>query len=199
MRTKKEISTISYNSIPFLTTKLKELYEAHQISNWLFIHHKAEQDERKDHIHLFITPNTLLDTMDLQNFLKEYDPLDPLKKPLGCIDFRSSKIDDWILYNLHYEPYLAWKCESREFHYTKDDFFVADLDTWDDLYYHAMKGSDFAKKNQLLQMLSDNRITPAELVLNGSVPLNQASQLNAFYYMKAHYGVLDRGNHEPHE
>ena len=46
----------------------------HKICDWYFVYHFAEIDERKDHIHLFIQPNTLLDTMDLQDFLREIDP-----------------------------------------------------------------------------------------------------------------------------
>lgn len=101
MNTRKEISTISYNSVEFLTEKLQELLNEHIISDYMFIPHKAEEDETKDHIHLWIKPNKLLDTMDLQSFLQEYDPLHP-DKPLKCIDFRFAKTDDWILYSIHY-------------------------------------------------------------------------------------------------
>lgn len=198
MRTSKPIATISYNSIDFLRYQLGELIKAHKICDYMLIKHQAEADEKKDHIHLWIKPNTLLDTMDLQKFLTEINPSAPLK-PFKCIDFRLSVVDDWILYSQHYEPYLASKGESRQYHYTRDDFIYYDEDTFDDLYNHAFKGSDWAKRNQILQALSEGSISPTTLILNGTVPLNMAGQLNAFKYMQKHYGTLDRGNHSGHE
>lgn len=198
MRTSKPISTISYNSQEFLVTKLEELVRNHKISDYVFINHFKEQDEKKNHIHLWIRPNTLLDTMTLQDFLKEIDPANPTK-PLKCIDFRISDIDEWILYCQHFSPYLASKGESREYHYTKDDFVPYDEDTFDDLYNHAFKGSNWAQRNQILQTLKEGQINPATLVLNGSVPLTLASQLNALKYLQTHYGTLDRGEHDNHE
>lgn len=197
MRTSKPIATISYNTQDFLVLKLDELARNQKICDYMFINHFAEEDERKNHIHLWIKPNTLIDTMDIQKFLTELDPGNPLK-PLKCIDFRQSQVDDWILYCQHYEPYLASKAESRQYHYTKDDFVFYDEDTFEDNYYHAFKGSEWAKRNQIIQSLADSKINPTDLILNGSLPLNMASQLNAFQYMKTHYG-LDRGGRDNHE
>ena len=197
MRTSKPISTVSYNTEQFLVHQLNELIKSHRISDYMYIHHDAEQDEKKDHIHVWLKPNTLLDTMDLQEFFTELDPNNV--KPLKCIDFKTSKVDDWILYNQHYAPYLASKGESREFFYTREDFRYYDEDTFEHLYNHAFKGSDWARRFQLLEQLRTSSIAPQDLVLNGSVPLNLASQLNALEYMKNHYGTLDRGNHQTHE
>lgn len=197
MRTSKPIATISYNTQEFLVHKLEELIANKKISDYMFINHFAEEDERKNHIHLWIKPNRLLDTMDIQRFLMELDPKNP-EKPLKCIDFRASKTDDWILYCQHYAPYLASKGESREYHYSKDDFVAHDEDTFEDLYYHAFKGSDWARRFQVLEQLASGKIKPTELILNGSVPLNLATQLNAFEFMKNKYG-LERGTHSNHE
>lgn len=197
MRTSKPISTVSYNTEEFLVHQLKELIKSHRISDYMYIRHDAEQDEKKDHFHVWLKPNTLLDTMDLQEFFTELDPNNV--KPLKCIDFRTSQVDDWILYNQHYAPYLASKGESREFFYTREDFKYYDEDTFEHLYNHAFKGSDWARRFQLLEQLRTSSVAPQDLVLNGSVPLNLASQLNALEYMKNHYGTLDRGNHKNHE
>lgn len=197
MRTSKPIATISYNSQEFLVSKLDELIRNHKISDYMFINHFAEEDERKNHIHLWINPNTLIDSMDLQNFFKEYDIANPLK-PLGCIDFKSSKVDDWILYNSHYEPYLASKGESRLYHYTRDDFVYHDEYTFEDRWNHAFKGSDWAKRNQILMAIKEGSKSPTELIMNGTVPLNMASQLSAFKYMQTHYGT-DRNGRPNHE
>jgi len=197
MRTSKPIATISYNTQEFLIKQLDALVRNHKISDYMFINHFAESDERKSHIHLWIKPNTLLDTMDLQKHFTELDPKNPTK-PLKCIDFQISKVDDWILYSQHFAPYLASKGESREYHYTKDDFVYNDEDTFEDLYNHAFKGSEWAKRNQILQSLSDSKTDPCKLILNGTLPLNMSSQLNAFLYMQSHFG-LDRGTHQNHE
>lgn len=197
MRTTRPISTISYNSESFLLHQLKELVKEHKISDYMYIIHKAESDEKKDHIHLWLKPNTLIDTMDIQSFLTEIDYAHP-DKPFRCIDFRLGAIDDWLLYNQHYEPYLASKFESREHHYCKFDFRFLDEDTFEDNYKHAFFGSDWAHRNQILEQLSIGQCNPANLILNGTIPLNMASQLNAFEYMRNHYG-LDRGSRDNHE
>lgn len=131
MKTIKPISTISYNSKNFLVLKLNELLKAHKISFWCFIFHKAEVDEKKDHFHLYIEPNTRLDTMDLQDELKEI--VIGSDKPLGCINFHSSKFADWYYYSMHYKPYLAGKNESRQYSYCRADFVCCDDDCLDDL------------------------------------------------------------------
>lgn len=198
MRTSKPISTISYNSVPFLKSKLDELVRNHRISNWLFIQHHAEVDEKKDHIHLWIKPNTLLDSMDIQQFFEEYDPLRP-DKPLGCIDFVSSQVDDFILYGLHLEAYLKSKFESREYHYLPSDFVYCDEDSFEDLLNHALRGSDWAKRNQLLQMLGSDNVSPVDLIMSGAVGLNMAPSLNALEKLKENHGYLDRGGRPGHD
>lgn len=199
MRTKKLCSTISYNSKEFLIQKLNELIKNHKISFWCAIRHKGEKDETpKDHYHLILEPNTLLDTMDLQNYLKEFDPDHP-DKPLGCINFRSSKnYDEWILYGQHYIPYLATLMQSREFTYLKEDFFSSDPLTFDDLYHHAFYGSEFAHKRQILEQLAEFESDPITLIKSGAVPLSLAPSLNAYKYMQTHYGLLDRNGRVTH-
>lgn len=114
MATQKPISTISYNTEPFLREKLNSWVSAHIIQAYQYICHKGE-DGDKDHIHLRIEPNKKLDPMDLMEQLKEY-PLGS-KKPLGCRPFRPSKEEDWFLYAVHDDQYLSLKyggCEKGE-------------------------------------------------------------------------------------
>lgn len=198
MRTSKTISTISYNSVDFLTTKLNELIDSHKISDYMFIQHKAEVDEKKDHIHLWIKPNKLLDTMSIQEEFKEVDPNNP-DKPLKCIDFRLSKTDDWILYSQHVIAYLKMKGESREFHYLKEDFYYYDEDTFDYNYEHALRGSDFAKNQQFLELLNDDNYNPANLIKDGFVPLEKAVALSAYDKLDRQYNFLDRNGRAGHE
>lgn len=196
MRTSKPISTISYNSVPFLCSTLSEMIKNHVISNYVMIFHKKEKDEKKDHIHLLIFPNKLLDTMDIQESLVELNPLEPTK-PFKCIDFRTSVIDDWILYAEHFAPYLDFKSQSREFHYSYEDFIYYDEDAFDDLYAHAHKGSDFAHKKQILTLMKSG-INPADLIGTGTIPLNMACNLRAYSNMLTE-NTLNRNGRANHE
>ena len=194
MRTSKSISTISYNSIDFLERRLKELIEKHIISNYMFIKHYAEKDETKNHIHLYMQPNKLLDTMDLQDYFIELDFNNP-GKLLKCIDFRISSIDDWILYSMHYKPYLLSKLEVREFAYNKDDFYYYDIDMFERDYLHALKGSNFAHSQQILDILFDSNNSPLDLIGCGAVPLNLAPSLVALQNLKK-YGYRKDNNYD---
>lgn len=195
MRTSKTVSTISYNTEDYLKYKLDELIKEHTICYYMYIFHLPEADEKKSHIHLYIEPNKTIDTMSIQDALKEY--CSPL--PLGCIHFTLSKSDDWILYTQHYPPYLAFKHQSRECIYQKADFRFSDADTFEDLYHHAFYESEFAQRFVILNMLNDNSVKPHELIMSGHIPLGMASQLNALEYMKEHYGYTDRNGREAHK
>ena len=106
MATRNPISTISYNTEPFLREKLETWLRAHIIQAYQYIPHKGE-DGDKNHIHVRIEPNKILDPMDLKEALQEY--VIGSEKPLGCRPFRSSKEEDWILYVVHDKDYLRIK------------------------------------------------------------------------------------------
>ena len=155
MRTRTgHVSTISYNSENFLKTKLNELCEKHIISDYMYIKHHPEEDERKEHIHLVIRPNQKIDTMEIQDYLTE---VIPDGKPLKCIDFRrTSDLDEWILYELHHPEYLLSKGESRKYVYTKDDFCFYDEDTFEYNYYHAFHASKWAQNRSITKHIKES-------------------------------------------
>lgn len=194
MRTKKEISTISYLSPEFLKNSLNALMKDHVISDYMFIFHKMEEDEKKDHIHLWIRPNTLIDTMYLQEYLVEYDPKNP-SKPKKCIDFRTTSTDDWILYSVHDPDYLLTKGETRKYSYTKDDIVSPDPDNFDQLWFNAYHGSKFAEQQRQLKDLFEFNYNKADLIRQGRMPIHLASQLLALDHLERTY----RGYHENHE
>lgn len=113
MATQRPISTISYNTESFLVEKLNSLYVSHTIQAYMYISHKGE-DGDKDHIHLYIEPNKRIDPMDIQDLLKEY--VHGSNKPLGVRPFRNSNEENWILYAVHDEDYLALKYQGGESH-----------------------------------------------------------------------------------
>lgn len=198
MRTSKPISTISYNSPAFLQAKLEEFTRNHVLSAWFFVQHRAEKDERKDHIHVYAVPNKMLDTMSLQDALRELDPSNP-SKALGCIDFCSSKADDACLYFSHDEAYLSWKGEKREFHYGFDEFTYSDADWFEDVVYHAYHASDFASKSKVIKALREG-VSPADIVMTGLAPLQMATSLRALVQMwREDNDVMTRGGRKGHK
>ena len=73
MSTSKPISTISYNTKDFLLAKLNSWYESHLIQAYQVIFHLGEEGD-KNHAHVRIEPNKVLDPMNLTAELKEPDP-----------------------------------------------------------------------------------------------------------------------------
>lgn len=193
MKTRCAISTISYNSKEFLINVLNDLYNRMVISRWYFMYHFKEEDESKDHIHLWIMPNGTLNTMVLDKEFFEYDGIH--EKPLRCRDWHSSDLDNWILYTMHHKEYL-WieKHQTRKYHYSYDDFIVSsDIDFEDD-FRQAMKGSAFAIKLQQNQIINANLDNPAVLFTNGTLPWNMAGNINAYKYMETHYCIPEGTN-----
>lgn len=175
MNTSASISAISYNTEGYLDMVLHRLYDLHIISDYMWIKHQAEEDEKKNHIHLHLVPNTRIDTINLQNEFKELGPGND--KPLGITNPRKSNMDEWILYCQHFRPYLITKLEDRKFYYQKSDFHYLDADTFEENYYHAFHSSDWAKQLQINTLLSDPNFCRADLILQGVLPLNQANSL----------------------
>lgn len=188
MRTNKCISTISYNSPEFLKRMLDDLYERNLISFWCFIKHTGEmldngkeQIKEKDHIHLFIEPNTQIDTMQLQKQSEEYDPNNPLH-PLKCIYFRHSEWCHWLWYDLHDPDYLAMKMEERQFQYDLSEFEFSDIDEFNERSTQALHDSEIFKDMKLKRILKTH--TVSELVYMGMIKPHLANQ---YYYFEKLY------------
>ena len=129
MNTSKPIATISYNSPTRLLSVLQALQSKHIISFWAYMFHYGEDDEagKKPHIHLYVEPAKRLQTEELRELLKEFDPEHP-DKLKGCLSFVSSKFGDWYMYVLHDVKYLASKGKERKYHYSHEMFVTSDND-----------------------------------------------------------------------
>lgn len=136
MRTSKPVATISYNSAEFLKSKIEYLKEHGIIEYGMWIYHKKEADEKKDHWHVYLKPAKLIQTVDLENVFKELDPTwkpkevyedekdkerHEKKQFLGVINFVVSKESDWLLYSLHDPNYQIEKGLSKQYVYGFDD------------------------------------------------------------------------------
>lgn len=168
LRTSKPIATISYNSVDYLTTKLDDLIRSKKIAFYAFVKHFAETDEKKDHIHLFMMPNGILNTDELDDYFIEIDKENPTK-PLNCMPIRSSKFADWYLYSKHDKCYLLSKGSKRDYHYEQSDFITSDENCLNE-YIHTI---DYSKINRTQSIIDAQNAgyTWETFVLSGQVPI----------------------------
>lgn len=182
MRTTKPISTISFNTEGYLKLKLNELFKAGRLSFWAFVPHKPEDDEggNKPHFHVYVEPSKMLQTDDLREALKEFDPERP-EKPKGCLVWRSSKFADWYLYGLHDKRYLAMKGLSRRYHYKHEDFIASDED---DLLC-MVRSIDLVSLSPYadMQEAQANGVMWQEYFARGTVPLPQVALFERAWYL----------------
>lgn len=195
MKTSKPFSTISYNSEDFINQRLGELVQRRQIDFFAWVYHYAEEDETKDHKHVYIVPNGRVDTDQILDYLLEHDPKHP-SKPLGCIRPHSSKFADWYLYALHDVTYLASKGQARKYHYVIEDVITSDRD----YLLEEVHTIDFAKLNRFaaLRDAASTGVPFEELLLGGSIPIQQTYAYMQAYQLMAQYRT-DRGGRTGHE
>lgn len=192
MVTRSAISTISYNSDYFLYRELSALVVERVIEFFAFVNHLPEEDEKKEHKHLFIIPSSNLDTFTLQKRLQEIDLQNPTMPPLGCILFKHSKFADWYLYCIHDIDYLASKNEMRKYHYTIDDIVSNSADYLNELVH----SSDFSKYKTFAKLRDavSSGVSFRELVYNGFIPVQQIIQYKKAYLLLK-YGDTEYSEH----
>lgn len=194
VKTRRPISTISYNSPEYLRGKLEELRKAKIISVWFFIKHKKEKDEKKDHIHVYLEPSKQLFTDALQDEFIE--PVEGSDKPLRCMHFQPSKFGDWYLYTLHDVAYLKRKGQSRQHHYKREDFVVCDEDEFDNM----VEDIDMTEVNSMHALTEAVKSgTPlAEFVAQGSISLQQFPAAKQAYEFLGGAYTLQRNGRRTH-
>lgn len=196
MKTRKPITTISYNTDGYLITKLEELRKAKVISIWFFVNHKAEEDEKKDHKHLWILPAKTIQTDDLYDALLEPDLQHLDKPPLKCLHFQlCNSFADWYLYSLHDKSYLLRKGQKRAFSYTIDDFVCSDRDELDE-FVREIDMTDYSAMGRLTEAI-DQGLSFDEYLRRGSVPVQLFNQYQrAWEYLTV--GGTDRNGRPTH-
>ena len=179
MKTSKPFSTISYNTDKFLKDKLDRLIKRDCISFYAWVEHYAEDDEKKNHKHLYIVPNGQQETNGIRDILEELDPNDKLGKPLKCLDFKSSKFDDWYLYCCHDTGYLATKGQTRKYHYKEDDFVTSSEES----LHERIATIDYAKYRKTQDFVDAvmRGVSFYDLVRSGQVPAPQFMQWRNMY------------------
>lgn len=197
MRTTKPIAAISYNTPKYLEEKLNELTAAKIISVWHYVCHLPEDDEggKKTHVHVYIEPAKLIQTEELLEHFKEYDPEKP-DKPKGCLPLRPSKFPDWYMYGLHDTAYLVGKGQARRYHYTRDEFTTSN----EDEFNRAIHEIDFGliAPVQALEQAIEERKTFADCLKAGVIPIQQAHNYKLVWeaILNGHTYRNDRKGHE---
>lgn len=197
MRTSKPISTISFNTKEFLLFKLNELLRNKIISKWYFIEHLPEDDEggKKTHFHVYVEPSKMIQTVDLRELFKEYDPTKP-DKPKCTIDWHNSDFGNWYLYSIHDKIYLASKGESRKYHYTDDQIIFSDED---DLNFDIKSVDVVSKYGEFkqIELAIQRGQTFTEFVKNGKIPIPQIRNFEFVWNLLTHDKTY-RNGHENH-
>lgn len=193
MKTNQPISTISYNTTPFLKSTLERLVKQKILSFATWIEHKPEEDENKPHKHVYMIPSKSIQTDDLRDLFAEIDPNNV--KPLGVMPFQKSKFEDWYLYGIHDKAYLARHGQCRKYHYEPTDVKSNDED------YLQQLVREIQITNPLLSHLRevvDGKESLPQLMAMGVINPLQAQQVEkALNLMK--YGSTFRNGREGHE
>lgn len=177
MRTRKPISTISYNSEKYLTLRLNEALDKRQILFWCYIRHFPDADDKKEHFHVYAEPVSILDTMSFNDSFIEFDLNN--NKPLKCLAWRFSRFDDWFLYCLHDREYLLSHGLRRNTFYSEHDFFFSD---YDEFNFRASM-IDYSQMVGLHEVIDSalNGISVVEAIKNGSLPYSKITKLLPLY------------------
>lgn len=123
MPTRSPISTISYNTQPFLAYTFSELAAVGKIVLAHWIEHEPDDEvPDKKHSHVYLEPEGPVDKIDLRELFVEENP-DCLYMPFGCEPWRKSKFEDWYLYCCHNPGYLKKRGYTTE----RRQYFLADF------------------------------------------------------------------------
>ena len=178
MRTARPFSTISYNSESYLKSRLDELVNRRVLDFYAFIEHIAEEDEEKNHFHLYMEPSSIIQTDTITDYLKEDDEKHP-DKPLGCIHCKSSKFGDWYMYACHDKAYLMSKGQTRKHHYVQEQFVVSDM-----LYFreeiHCIDRSKYVGMERIREAVEDG-VDFRYMVKMGQIPVQLIKQYEYAY------------------
>ena len=184
MNTSRSFATISYNTKEFLDIKLNELVSVGFLDFYAYIYHYAENDEGKNHFHLYLQPAKHINTNDFRKFMEEIDLTDITLPPLGCMICYPSKFDDWCLYGLHDKDYLISKGQEREYEYDYNAICTSDKD----FLLHLYNLIDRSKLMNIKKIRNavESGIKFESLVADGAVPVHLINQ-----YSKAYQAIFD--------
>lgn len=194
MQTSKLISTISFNTPPFLMGVLNRLVKSGIIEYSHWIWHQPETDETKPHAHVILKPNKRLNTQALKSEFTE--TVTGEDKPRGVLPFRPSKMDDFILYGSHDVTYLIRKGQRRGHHYERSDWHSTEPDLFSDDWRDCHEGAD--RRIPILEEMARNGLSWADVIKSCVIPINHLFQYREIFFAFVQQGV-ERGEGEKHE
>lgn len=186
--TKLPQSTISFNTPEFLKGKLDTLVADGKIQSYIYILHNAEEDTKKNHIHLLVVPSS---TINPVTFRKQFIEPSFYNRDLGCLPFTKSKVGDWLLYALHYPPYLSAKGLTRTYNYNLQDFCTNEpVEYLEQIFSEALESLVNTRINTFLDHIG-NGASFGSTLAEGLVPPNQV-----IFYEKLYktYGRIYKKN-----
>lgn len=194
--TKRPLSTISFNSPDYCRSVCDELVESGRVQSFVFIRHFAEQDTKKDHIHLVLVPAKPIDPMKVRKLFIE--PSLDGKGDLGCLPFSPSKLCDWLLYALHFPPYLLRKGLVRVNTYRLTDFVTNEPYYYlEQLFSEASEGVMDSRLTLFIDRIRHGD-TFGEILASGLVPPSQIIFYDKVYRLNSHRlgEALDENNND---
>lgn len=188
--TKRPLSTISFNTEPFMRNVLDTLVSDSKIQSWIYIRHLAEEDTKKDHFHLLLLPCSVVNPVFVRKAFIE--PSFTSLGDLGCLPFAPSKISDWLLYALHYEPYLLSKGLQRQNHYDISSLVSNESrDYLDQCFSEAVEGLNTSRVSNFIDMAMRGH-SFGELLASGLVPPNQVVFYDKLFRMYCTRGYREK-------
>lgn len=177
MKTKQYISTICYSTSSRMKLVLDGLVTTGKLDFYVFIEHKKEEDELKDHKHLLVFPSSAVNTSELDVAL--IDLQEDGQKLGTCGIWKTvgkNNVSDWLLYALHEPMYMRLKgYDDRKYTYKDSEFITSNEDGLFTLIFDAFHDSKFTFNRRIIDLLlrsPDISQSGRELVLNGYIPLN---------------------------
>lgn len=181
MKTRRPFSSIWYGSPNFLKSSLDKLVRKGDLLFYAFVSHHKEEDEKKDHIHLYMEPDGTIDTKQLIDLIQEVDLSSENLMPVKLLPCRNSNFSEWYLYTSHNIAYLTSKGQKRKFHYSIDDFETSN----EDFFREKVHTIDMSKINtiEFVRNAALQGIPFEVIVMQGQVPVQQIIQYQKAYEM----------------
>ena len=141
------------------------------------IEHEPDMDDKHVHCHLYIEFKTRYEPFEVAERLCYVNPTTKkLEKTYWRKNENGSKLDDWLLYAIHYKPYLQSKGLERNTYYCPTDISGLDEDEFELDMNHALYDSDWAVQQSRLAYLKKLRNKSDYVYMYG---LTTACQVNA--------------------
>ena len=168
--TQSEVSTVAYGSVSFLSAQLDRLRSCGILSEYMLILHDCDVSDngqlKKPHVHIWACPARRIDITALRNELVM--PV-PDGRPLGCMEVRTSKRDDWLLYSLHNPDYLSSKgCSDGKHEYPLSSLVHSDGIDPEALLVDSL--SSLTRSSSSIAASLSSGADPLDLLLSGSSP-----------------------------